>query len=86
MGRYCKPINERKIYHIQIRLTELEKQIIDGYVSQKGIKNKSQWIVDTLNNTIKKDKTIGLLGVKLEDLQQKKELNILEKGEYNSNN
>ena len=86
MGRYCKPLNEKKLYTLNFKITELEKQIIDGYVSQKNIKNKTEWVVNMIMDKIKKDKTIGLLGVRLEDLQQKKELNILEKGEYNSNN
>ena len=64
MGRNMKPLNERKMFFIQIKISQNEREIIEDYLSVKNIKNKSQWILDMVMEKIKEDKTIGLLGMK----------------------
>lgn len=47
-------------------MTSLEKETLTKYTETKGIKNKSKWILELIEEKIKLDKEIGILELKKE--------------------
>jgi len=59
-------VENRKIETFQLRMTSLEKETLTKYTETKGIKNKSKWILELIEEKIKLDKEIGILELKKE--------------------